>query len=75
VLICSEGERETNLRNTLLVHTSVQRSPGYSAGVLALQEEGLGFAILEAEDLAVTADVELALFHQTVSHCFLPMIL
>lgn len=36
-------------------------SPGDSAGILALEEEGLGLAILETEDLGVTTDVELAL--------------
>ncbi len=41
--------------------SSVERSPGYSARVLALEEEGFGLAILESEDLAVTTDVELAL--------------
>lgn len=35
--------------------------PGDAAGVLALEEEGLGLSILETEDLAVTADEELAL--------------
>lgn len=35
--------------------------PGNAAGVLALEEKGLGFAILEAEDLAVAADEELTL--------------
>lgn len=35
--------------------------PGDTAGVLALEEEGLGLSILETEDLAVTADEELAL--------------
>lgn len=43
------------------MHSSVQNGPCYSSRVLALKEEGLGLAILEAEDLAVTADVELAL--------------
>ena len=38
-----------------------QDSPGNSAGVLALEEEGFGLSILEAEDLGITADVELAL--------------
>jgi hypothetical protein len=41
---------------------SEQNSPRNSAGVLALQEETLGLAVLEPEDLAVTTDVELALF-------------
>jgi hypothetical protein len=43
------------------VHAAVENGPGYSAGVLALQEKRLGLAILESEDLAVAADVELAL--------------
>ena len=40
----------------------VERCPGYSAGVLALEEEGLGFAVLETEDFGVAADVEFALW-------------
>lgn len=51
----------TDFRNTLLVLTTVQNSPCYPARVLALQEKGLGFSVLEAEDLAVAADVQLAL--------------
>ena len=43
------------------MHSSIQRSPGYSSRVLSLQEEGLGLSILEAEHFAVTADIELAL--------------
>ena len=39
-----------------------QYRPGDSTGVLALEEEGFGFAVLEAEDLAVTADVQFSLF-------------
>lgn len=35
--------------------------PCDTAGVLALQEERLGLALLEAEDLAVATDVELTL--------------
>lgn len=38
------------------------RSPGDSAGVLALEEEGFGFAILKAEDLAIATNIELTLF-------------
>ena len=51
----------TNLRDTLLVHPSEEDRPGDLARVLALEEKGLGLAILEAEDLAVTTDIELAL--------------
>lgn len=40
---------------------AVEGGPGDEAGVLALQEERLGLAVLEAEDLAVAADVELTL--------------
>ena len=58
----------TNLRDTLLVHFSVEHCPCYSARVLALQEKGFGFAILETKDLAVTSNVELALdFQDAVS--------
>ena len=41
-----------------------QNRPGYPTRVLALQEERLGLAALEAEDLAVTTDVEGTL-HET----------
>lgn len=40
---------------------SEENCPGDSSGVFALQEEGLGFAILEAEYLAVATDVEFTL--------------
>jgi hypothetical protein len=43
------------------VHSSVEDGPGYPAGVLSLQEKRLGLAILEAEDLAIATDIELAL--------------
>ncbi|GAO51471.1 hypothetical protein G7K_5571-t1 [Saitoella complicata NRRL Y-17804] len=45
--------------NTLLVHATVENGPGDLAGVLALEEEGGVLGGLEAEDLGVTADVEL----------------
>lgn len=48
-------------RDTLLVLATVEDSPGDAAGVLALEEEGLGLSILEAEDLAVATDVQLTL--------------
>lgn len=51
----------TNLGDTLLVHSSVEHRPCYSARVLALEEKRFGFAILETEDLAVASNVELAL--------------
>jgi hypothetical protein len=43
------------------VLSSVEDSPCDAAGVLALEEEGLGFAVLESEDLAVATDVEFTL--------------
>lgn len=65
--------KETNLRDTLLVHSSVKHGPGYSSRVLALEEQGFGLAILESENLAVTADVELALSSSMdVSNVLLP---
>lgn len=51
----------THFRDTLLVLASVEGCPCDAARVLALEEEGFGFAVLEAEDFAVAADVELAL--------------
>ena len=41
---------------------SEENCPGDSSGIFALQEEGLGFAILEAEDLTVATDVKFTLF-------------
>jgi hypothetical protein len=38
--------------------------PGNAAGVLALEEQRLGLAVLEAEDLAVAADVQLTLLEK-----------
>ena len=49
------------LRDTLSPLATAENSPCDLAGVLALEEEGLGFAVLEAENLAVATDVELAL--------------
>lgn len=49
------------LRDTLAVLSAVEDGPGDTAGVLSLQEEGLRLAVLESEDLAVAADVELTL--------------
>lgn len=40
---------------------SVESGPVNLARVLALEEKGLALAVLEAEDLAVTTDVKLAL--------------
>jgi hypothetical protein len=51
------------------VLSSKEDSPGDAAGVFALEEEGFGFAVLEAEDLAVAADVELALFNVLSANC------
>jgi hypothetical protein len=51
----------TDLRDTLAVLATVEDSPGDAAGVLPLEEERLGLAILEAEDLAVATDVQLTL--------------
>lgn len=41
--------------------SSEKDGPCNATGVLALEEERFGLAILESEDLAITADVELAL--------------
>jgi hypothetical protein len=40
-----------------------ENSPCDAAGVLALEEQGLGLSILETEDLAVTTDEQLTLKH------------
>jgi hypothetical protein len=49
------------------VLSTEENCPGNAARVLSLKEEGLGLAILEAEDLVVTADVEFALFMIAIS--------
>ena len=41
--------------------SSEKDGPCNTTGVLALEEEGFGLSILESENLAVTADVKLAL--------------
>jgi len=56
-----EGRGRKYLRDTLLVLAAIERRPCDAARVLALEEEGFGLAVLEAEDLAVAADVEFAL--------------
>lgn len=53
----------TDLRDTLAVLTTEENSPCDAAGVLALEEKGLGLSTLEAEDLAVATDEQLALKH------------
>ena len=40
---------------------AVESRPCDAARVLALEEEGFGFAVLEAEDLAIAADIEFTL--------------
>lgn len=54
------------LRDTLAVLATEQDSPGDAAGVLALQEQGLGLAVLETEDLAVATDEQLTLKDELV---------
>jgi hypothetical protein len=44
------------------VLSAVEDGPGDLAGVLALQEERLGLAVLETEDLAISTDEELSLY-------------
>ena len=53
--------RGTNLRDTLPVLSSEKNCPCNATGVLALKEERFGLSILEAEDFAITTDIELAL--------------
>ena len=49
------------LSDTLAVLATEEDSPGDAARVLSLQEQRLGLAILESEDLAVATDVKLTL--------------
>lgn len=60
-LISTSFGSDAYLRDTLLVLATEENSPGNAAGVLALKEQRLGLALLEAEDLGVTADKDLAL--------------
>lgn len=59
----------THLRYALLMRSSVEGGPVDLAGILALEEEGLGLAVLEAKDLAVATDVELSLQMPLASNC------
>jgi hypothetical protein len=58
---CCSNLVDSYLRDTLAVLSSVEDGPCDTAGVLPLQEERLRLAVLESEDLAVAADVELTL--------------
>ena len=40
---------------------SEEDSPCDPSRILALEEEGFGFAVLEAEDLAIATNIELSL--------------
>lgn len=62
--ILSKRSGRAYLRDSLLVLSTEENGPRDAAGVLALKEEGLGLAVLESEDLAVSTDVELALLIQ-----------
>ena len=55
------SRRAPYLRDTLAVLAAVKGRPGDETGVLSLQEERLGLAVLEAEDLAVATDIDLTL--------------
>lgn len=56
-----ESGGRSYLRDTLAVLSAVEDGPCDAAGVLSLQEKRLRLAVLESEDLAVAADVELTL--------------
>ena len=49
------------LRDTLSALATAENSPRNATWVLALKEQRLALAVLEAEDLAVSTDEELAL--------------
>jgi hypothetical protein len=53
--------RFTDFRDALSVLAAIECGPSYPARVFALKEEGFGFSILEAEDLAVATYVQLTL--------------
>lgn len=56
-----EWEIYPHLRDTLPVLPSEENGPCDATGVLALEEKRLALSVLETEDLAVAADVKLAL--------------
>lgn len=55
------GSGASYLRDSLLVLSSEEDGPCDPARVLALEEQRLGLAVLETEDLGIATDVELAL--------------
>lgn len=59
---CWHAKGSSYLCDTLLMLSSIQHRPRNTTRILSLQEERLGFAVLEAKDLAVAADVEFTLF-------------
>ena len=67
-----KNKLHAHLRDTLPPLSPAKDGPGDAAGVLALEEKRLGLAILEAEDLAVGADEELALV-MLLARCPFPM--
>ena len=60
---------ESYLRDTLAVLSAVQNSPSNATGVLSLQEQRLGLAILETEDLAVATDIDFTLQNDMLAFC------
>ena len=60
-LFSQKRKKLAHLCDTLLMLPPEQDGPRNATRVLALQEEGLGFAILEAKDLAVATDIEFTL--------------
>ena len=61
ILVRSVDIHSTYLRDTLLVLPSEKSRPCDSAGVFSLKEERFGFTVLESEDLAIAANIELTL--------------
>ena len=60
------------LRDTLSPLSPAQHGPCNTARVLALQEERLALAVLEAEDFAISPDEQLALDMLSAS-CSIPL--
>lgn len=58
------GWNRAHFADPLLMLSSIESGPGDSPRVLALQEEGFGFPVLETEDFAVAADVDFPLFRR-----------
>lgn len=64
-----EEEERADLGNAFFMLPSVECRPCDSTGILSLEEEGFGLAVLEPEDFTVAADVEFSLRWRMTVNC------